>query len=165
MKTRVIPIRNISDVDAFAVEIYNFNGAYRCLYKRMEESSDSTFKKEFIERFNLNDILYRSLVSLITAQKKAKEEQDKEKQQIVDEIYEDISSGELTGWKAYKEFRRAKRLERSIKTDNVFGTKSLLQRITKECNKETRDYEKINKLKKEYREKRIQLIYVMGEAN
>ena len=80
MKTRNIPIRNISDADAFAVEVYNFNGAYRCLYKRIEESSDSTFKKEFIKRFNLNDILYRSLVSLITAQKKSKEEIDKEKQ-------------------------------------------------------------------------------------
>ncbi len=79
MKTRVIPIRNISDADAFNVEVYNFNSAYRCLYKRMEESSDSTFKKEFIKRFNLNDILYRSLVSLIIAQKKSKEERDKEK--------------------------------------------------------------------------------------
>lgn len=165
MKTRVIPIQQITDADAFSVEVYNFNGAYRCLYKRMEESSDSAFKKEFIERFNLNDILYRSLVSLINAQKKAKEKIDIEKQQIADEIYEDISTGEITGWEAFKEFRRAKRLEKSIKTDNVFGTKSLLRRITKECNKEIRDYDKINRLKKEYREKRIQPIYVMGEAN
>jgi len=87
MKTRNIPIRSISDADAFGVEVYNFNGAYRCLYKRIEESSDSAFKTEFIRRFNLNDILYRSLVSLIIAQKKAKEEQDKEKQQTVDDIY------------------------------------------------------------------------------
>ena len=165
MKTRNIPIRNISDADAFAVEVYNFNGAYRCLYKRIEESSDSTFKKEFIKRFNLNDILYRSLISLITAQKKAKEETDKEKQQVIDEIYEDISSGELSNWKAFREFRRAKHLERSIKSDNVFGTKSLLQQISRECNKETRDYKKIEKLKKEYKEKRIQPIFVMGEAN
>lgn len=167
MKTRNIPIRSISDADAFGVEVYNFNGAYRCLYKRIEESSDSAFKTEFIQRFNLNDILYRSLVSLIIAQKKAKEEQDKEKQQTVDDIYADISSGKLIGKNAFKEFRRAKRLERSLKSDNVFGTKSLLQQITKEYNKEeqTRDYNKISRLKREYKQKRIQPIYVMGEAN
>ena len=167
MKTRNIPIRSISDADAFGVEVYNFNGAYRCLYKRIEESSDSAFKTEFIRRFNLNDILYRSLVSLIVAQKKAKEEQDKEKQQTVEGIYADISSGNLTGKNAFKEFRRAKRLERSLKSDNVFGTKALLQQITKEFNKdkELRDYNKIDRLKREYRQKRIQPIYVMGEAN
>ena len=165
MKTRNLPILNISDADAFDVEVYNFNGAIRCLNKRIEESSDIVFKTEFIERFDLNDILYRSLVSLVKAQKKSKEEQDKEKLQIAEEIYEDISSGELSGSKAFKEFRRAKHLERSVKTDNVFGTKALLRRISKECNKEKRDYDKIDRLKKEYREKRIQPIYVMGEAN
>ena len=165
MKTRNIPIRSISDADAFGVEVYNFNGAYRCLYKRIEESSDSAFKTEFIQRFNLNDILYRSLVSLIIAQKKAKEECDKEKQQTIDGIYADISSGNLTRKNAFKEFRRAKRLERSLKSDNVFGTKALLQQITKEYNKETRNYDKIDSLKREYRQKRIQPIYVMGEAN
>ena len=165
MKTRNLPILNISDADAFDVEVYNFNGAIRCLNKRIEESSDIAFKTEFIERFDLNDILYRSLVSLVKAQKKSKEEQDKEKLQIAEEIYEDISTGELTGSKAFKEFRRAKRLERSVKTDNVFGTKALLQKISKECNKKTRNKDKIDRLKKEYSEKRIQPIYVMGEAN
>ena len=165
MKTRNLPILNISDADAFDVEVYNFNGAIRCLNKRIEESSDVAFKTEFIERFDLNDILYRSLVSVVKGQKKAKEEQDKEKLQIAEEIYEDISLGELSGSKAFKEFRRAKRLERSIKTDNVFGTKALLQKISKECNKKTRNKDKIDRLKKEYREKRIQPIYVMGEAN
>ena len=165
MKSRNLPILNISDADAFDVEVYNFNGAFCCLNKRIEESSDSAFKTEFIERFDLNDILYRSLVSLVKGQKKAKEEQDKEKLQIAEKIYEDISTGELTGSKAFKEFRRAKRFERSVKSDNVFGTKALLQKISKECNKEKRDYDKIDRLKKEYREKRIQPIYVMGEAN
>ena len=63
MKTRNVPIKNISGADAFSVEVYNFNGACRCLYKRIEESSDSAKKTDDFSnesRRQINNIWHKN---------------------------------------------------------------------------------------------------------
>jgi len=77
----------------------------------------------------------------------------------------DDLSEETDSRKRFKLQRKIRKKEKSLDNNPVFGKRSLLGQITRECNKEVRNEERLSKLLTEYRNNRIMPFVIEGEAN
>lgn len=162
MITLKLPIRKIENKAQIENKQYNYSGAFRTLYKRLEESADPNFINEIKHRFALNDIEYHSLKADATSFAKREQTEKKNKTNKIKEL-EEILFETTNTHKRFKIANRIAYLKRSLECSSVFGGRKLLRDITKACN--NRETDKYKTLKTKYTKNRILPFSVMGEAN
>lgn len=168
MITKKLKIVSISDEDLVKTKSNNYSYAFRFLLKTFDVSSDKKHINYVKNRFNLNDMEYRSLSSMVKA-KLVSIEVNKEKiieriNDLTDKLNNDTK---LTKRDKFKIFRKIQHLKYSVKSNCVFGGKSLLKKITREYNKkDNKDLSKLNDWLTEYRFIRNNMpFFSVGEAN
>jgi len=158
--TLKIKIKSFSNEKLIDDKIFMYTGCYNYLYKCFEQISDKQFFKETMLKFNVNDTELDSIVSQIKIKKDTEITNNKKKLNRIEELYKSIES--LNNNKnIFKWTQKIEFLKKSIKNNEVFGKRSLLQSITKDANKGIRDSKKI----REWKESRKRNIYIVGEAN
>jgi IS605 OrfB family transposase len=148
------------------------------VYSRLDESKDKTFYQEMKIKFSLNDIELRSIISKAEQIKNAFLSKVKKTQDEIDDLlnYLEEEKDKLSISKSEEKTKKIKknifRLERKlarkqklIKSDIVFGSRKLLQRLSFLNNNKTDNQKEIQEVKKEYTKKRLGSIFLMGEAN
>ena len=165
MTTKKLYIKHCEEVGFIKEKQTNYSYAFRRLYKMLEESADENFICEFKKTFSLNDMEYCSLVSDVKSFKKREQEEWDSKKKTVEKLNEKLKDDKLTKRKRFKILRRIAKLSSGIGRESTFGGRYLQKCITRECNKKTRDSEKINRLKKEFNDNRILPFMIVGEAN
>lgn len=131
----------------------------------LEESSDKDFIEQFQQTFGLTDIEYRSLVSDVKSFRKKEESTWDAKTEKIADLNEQLGGDSLSKRDRFKANRKIAHLSRGIGRKSTFGTLSLQQELTRECNKPHRNEEKIETLRRQLRQKRIYPFFVVGEAN
>ena len=162
MITLKLPIRSTDNGTFIERKQHNYSYAFRTLFKRLEEAADTDCVRDIMDRFELNDIEYRSLKADVMSFTKREQTLKTQKADTINELREKLETTEAPH-KRYKLFNRISRLRVSLNSRPVFGGRKLLQNITKACNKG--DKSKYNKLKAEYTQNRILPFSIMGEAN
>ena len=179
MITKVFKISEIIDPNNILIcKMENFCAALRFIYSRLDYYSQ--FKKgdpepkAVMNKFGLQSYEYEVIYRLAKAMKKSKEETDKLNQEKIDELQKEIDdkySYKQNKWLSKKEIaKREKRiaaLRKSINSDICFGSKSILRKITRECNKPKakQDEEKLQDLRTEYKDKRNHWLKITGETS
>lgn len=164
MKTLKLHIKSIDDKHLVSRKQKNYSFAYRNLFKQLEMCGDSAFVKDFKERFELTDIEFRSLKSDVETRFKMEKIRLDKVQSDIDDINEELET-ERNSRKRYKLLNKLAYRIRSLDSSPVFGSRSVLRYLTKECNKTNSDIDLIEKLRSEYKKKRILPFYVIGESN
>lgn len=166
MISRKLKITSINDEQFITNKVVNYSNAFRLLWKMLDESSDNVFIERFKERFKLSDIEYRSILAMAKARWNAFDESNKKKQDKIAELEKALSSdNDLPKRKKYKIFNKIAFLKRSLNSNIVFGGKSLLQELTRECNKDERNASKIEQLRSEWKNRRLMPFFITGEGN
>jgi hypothetical protein len=163
MKSIKLHIKHLSNPDLIIRDMNNYTNGFMLLYKMLDVSSDREFMERFKKRFNLTDIVYRSLVADVKSARNQDIANNNERIERIEELTEKLKETEAD--KRYKLYKKITELKRRLGKERTFGTLSKLRGITKECNKSEPDIERLNKLKDEYHKARIKPIYVIGEAN
>ena len=158
--TLKIKIKSLSNEKLIDDKIYMYTGCYNYLYKCFEQVEDKDFLNEIKLKFNINEIEIRSIVNQIKIKKDIEIINNRNKLNRIEELYKAIESSNnpknIFKWTNKIEF-----LKKSVKNNDVFGKRSLLQSITKDANKGIRNPKKI----KEWKESRKRKIFIIGEAN
>ena len=166
MITRKLHIEYLSNINFINEKCINFSYGFHLLYKRIEESNDPNFITYFKDRFKMNDIEYRSLLSKVKAFINSNKTNNNKKKDRISFLEDELSNNaNLSKKYKYKYFNKIQYLSKSIDNEPVFGGRTLLQEITREHNKVVKDINKINTLTTLFREKRILPLSLMGEAN
>ena len=165
MKTLKLHITHIEGEDFVREKQIRFSNALILVYNRLDESEDKNFTRCVMERFQLNDIEYRSVKSDAKAAREQDATRDKQFAERIQSISEDLLSNEVPYHKRFKMFNRIQRLQRRIGKPQVFGSVQTLRELTRECNKDERDDAKVDALRNLYHEKRVQPLFVIGEGN
>lgn len=164
MTTKKLYITSTTDDGYIRNKCIRYSCAFRSLYKQIELSADPDFIKAFKQRFLLNATEYNTLNGDVVSFVKREETRKKRITKRIEELQADIDhvSDIHRKWKLYN---RICSLKKSIGNGVVFGGRKTLQELTKECNRETKNVDKIESLRHEYHEKRVRPFVVMGEAN
>jgi len=158
--TLKIKIKSLSNEKLIDDKIFMYTGCYNYLYKCFEQVEDKDFLNEVKEKFNINEIELRSIISQIKVKKDIEIVNNKKKLNRIEELYKSIKESNNSK-NIFKWIQKIEFLKKSIKNNEVFGKRFLLQSITKDANKGIRDSKKI----KEWKESRKRNIYIIGEAN
>ena len=137
-----------------------YTGCYNYLYKCFEQISDKQLFKETMLKFNVNDTELDSIVNQIKIKKDIEITNNKKKLNRIEELQKSIESSNNSK-NIFKWINKIEFLKKSIKNNEVFGKRSLLQSITNDANKGIRDQQKIQ----EWKESRKRNIFIIGEAN
>ncbi len=165
MKTLKLHITHLEDKDFVREKQIRFSNALILVYNRLDECDDKNFIRCVMERFQLNDIEYRSVKAAAKAAREQDATRDKQFAERIQSISEDLLNNEVPYHKRFKMFNRIQRLQRRIGKPQVFGSVQTLRELTRECNKDERDEVKIEQLRNLYHEKRVQPLFVIGEGN
>ena len=158
--TLKIKIKSLSNEKLIDDKIFLYSGCYNYLYKCFESSKDNKFIYETRNKFNLCDLEIDSIISQIKIKKDIEIINNKKKFNRIKELQKSIKSSNNSK-NIFKWVNKIEFLKKSIKNNEVFGKRSLIQSITKDANKGIRDQKKI----KEWKESRKRNIYVIGESN
>ena len=158
--TLKIKIKSLSNEELIDNKIFMYTGCYNYVYKCFEQISDKQFFKETMLKFSINDTELDSIVSQIKVKKDIEITNNKKKLNRIEELYKSIEKSDNSK-NIFKWINKIEFLKKSIKNNEVFGKRSLLQSITKDANKGIRNPKKIQ----EWEESRKRNIYVVGEAN
>lgn len=163
MKSIKLHITHLSDPTIVEEAQRQYTHAFMLLYNMFDKASGKEFVERFMQRFNLTDIGYDSLVQEVKqAIKQDKSNDDDRKERITMLELKLLGAKPKDKVKIYKSMAKTKRRLGKART---FGGVSLLQDLTRECNKPDRDPERIAELRDAYRKARVKPVYVMGEAN
>jgi hypothetical protein len=165
LKTLKLHITRLEGEDFVREKQVRFSNALILVYNRLDESEDKNFTRCVMERFQLNDIEYRSVKSDATAARNQDATRDKQFAERIQSISEDLFNNEVPYHKRFKLFNRIQQMQRRIGKPQVFGSVQTLRELTRECNKDGRDEAKVEQLRKQYHEKRVQPLFVIGEGN
>ena len=168
MVTKKLKIVSISDMDLVKTKSNNYSYAFRFLFKTFDMSSDKNHINYVKDRFNLNDIEYRSLSSMVKAKLESIITNKKNITDRINDLTDKLNNDtKLSKRDKFKIFRKIQHLKRSINSDCVFGGKSLLRKIAREYNKkDKKDLSKLNNWLAEYRFNRNNMpFFSIGEAN
>ena len=113
----------------------NYTYAYHTAYNRADEVEDSGFKKYIMERFNMTDIEYRSLVSSVTGQKSSELTRKEKYEAEINECLEQLQDKDITKKERFDLTRKIANKKRSIERYQTYGTLGLMRGLTKEHNK------------------------------
>ena len=147
-----------------------FSYAFRKGYKFYSNNSVE-LEKYLKSKFNLTDIESRSVVSKVKAQFDANSLNKKDKEERILDITEQIEKLKSEKKKKYKIrerfklIKKLKKLDKFLSHDIVFGTKTALRKISFLSNFKDDRLDELNKFLIEYQERRMQEIYLIGEAN
>jgi len=158
--TLKIKIKSLSNEKLIEDKIFMYTGCYNYLYKCFEQVEDKDFLNEVKLKFNINEIELRSIISQIKVKKDIEITNNKKKLNRIEEFYKSIESSNNSK-NIFKWIQKIEFLKKSIKNNEVFGKRSLLQSITKDANKRISDSKKI----KQWKESRKRNIFIIGEAN
>ena len=158
--TLKIKIKSFSNEKLIDDKIFMYTGCYNYTYKCFEQVGDKDFFKDTMLKFNVNDTELDSIVNQIKVKKDIEINNNKKKLNRIEELEKSIeesnNSKNIFKWTQKIEF-----IKKSIKNNEVFGKRSLLQSITKDANKGIRNPKKIQ----EWKESRKRNIFIIGEAN
>ena len=158
-------ITRLENEDFVREKQVRFSNALVLLYNRLDESEDKDFIRRVMERFQLNDIEYRSVKASAKAAREQDLTRDKQLQERIQSISQDLLNDEVPYHKRFKMSNRIQRIKRRIGKPQVFGGVETLRELTRECNKSERDEAKIDVLRSLYHDKRLQPLFVVGEGN
>lgn len=168
MITRKFNIVNNNDRHFIKKKVENYSYAVKLMWKMLEEASNKDFIDKFKNRFNLNDIEYRSLKSSVEAKYNALKKNNENKLNEINDLeYKLTNNNKLTKRDKYKIFNKIAFLKQSIDNNIVFGGRNLLQKITREYNKKSnKNLNNLNHYINEYQYKRNNIpFFIVGEAN
>ena len=165
MTTKKLHITELSDTGFIREKMERYSHAFRLLHKMVDESSDKAFMERFKERFMLNDIEYRSIVAEVKSFRKREQTENEKNVEKIEELEELLTKAETPKRKRFNTLKKLSYLKRSLTREVTFGGLDLIRRITRECNKEYKDMEKIMELKDEFHQRRVMPLHVIGEAN
>lgn len=148
-----------------------YSYALRKLYKHIDKIDDKKFVEDICNKFNLNDIEYRSVLS----QAKMKFEQTQtnkiEKEESIMFLHKEMSElkkaekSEQNTRAKFKTHNKLKHKETSLSKDIVFGTKTVLRKLSYLNNYKEEKVEEITKTKAEFIANRLYPLFLIGEAN
>ena len=185
MKTIVYKVKSCSDPEFIESKLNEYSYCTRLIYKKLEESTDKNFLDYCKDRFSLNDIEIRSIVSNATQIKNSFISKIKKTEEEIIDLLIDIEElkvkiDKLKGLKVtvtrtkklkklkkqvFNLKRKLARKQRFIKSDVVFGSRKLLKDISYLSNNKELNFGKIKDKKESYLNKRNGTISLMGEAN
>lgn len=182
MKTYKLDIKSISNTQYIEEKQIQYSHAMRTMYKSFNKLDDSEYIKFIKNKFNLNDIEYRSIRSQFEtkfAQIKTNKSNLENEIILLEEKIKELRKIEKRTSEQTKDLFKAKgKLDNktsSLSNDIVFGTRSVLSYYTHLCNKirsfdvNSEDYNKTLKILNdklfEYKQNRINNIYLLGESN
>ena len=161
----------IDNINLIDLKLNQYTYGRNFLYKTFDQHEDKNHIEYIKNRFNLNDIEYRSLVSIIKSNKNSLETINDKKLKRIESLTEYLNilkeKEKLTKKDKYnikKTIEKINYLNKSITNNVVFGSRKALQDLTKAHNNKKSTNE-ILKKKSIYQNKRIQDIYIIGEAN
>jgi len=143
----------------------NYSYAFRKLYVNFNKSKDVTFLKGLREKYELSDYELKGL--LINVQTKIKQvvtEKSKIENDIIFIQKELLKDGLTTRYK-FKLNKKLNLLNQRLSKNLTFGSKKLLQRISFLSNNVEKNKKELISLKKQYKEKRLLPIYLVGSKN
>jgi hypothetical protein len=185
LKTIVYKVKSCSDPEFIESKLNEYSYCTRLIYKKLEESTDKNFLDYCKDRFSLNDIEIRSIVSNATQIKNSFISKIKKTEEEIIDLLIDIEElkvkiDKLKGLKVtvtrtkklkklkkqvFNLKRKLARKQRFIKSDVVFGSRKLLKDISYLSNNKELNFGKIKDKKESYLNKRNGTISLMGEAN
>ena len=129
--------------------------AYHYCYKTYDESCDDSYEERIKSRFGLNDIECRSVMSDVKSDREKELTQKENKQKRIEELEQELEKVSNKG-KVFRITQKIAFLKQSIENNVVWGSRKLLQSITRESNKkgDERDEDKLAELKKQFTERR-----------
>jgi IS605 OrfB family transposase len=146
----------------------NYSYAFRKLYN-YKDIPTKEFLKKLSKKYNLSQFELGCIKIDVDTKKKQHETQIKKDKKKIISIEEDIKKLKNKKYtiqnkrKIFHLKKTLKRIKTNLNKDIVFGSKSLLNDISKAHNKN--DFEKAFKLKEEYKLKRILPILYLGSLN
>ena len=166
MITFKLPTLEIDDIEFILGKQDEHSWAYHYCYKTYDESCDDSYEERIKSRFGLNDIECRSVMSDVKSDREKELTQKENKQKRIEELEQELEKVSNKG-KVFRITQKIAFLKQSIENNVVWGSRKLLQSITRESNKkgDERDEDKIAELKNQFRERHQRCVYIMGEAN
>lgn len=190
MKTLKLHYNNCSDSTYIYTKRRTFGFAFRYIYNRLDEVADDAFIVYCKNRFKLNDIELRSIILRVKMTRNSFDDKKKKTTIEIEEIKELINelktkivklenqknNGKKRDERRLNKIKELKKAifklnrkiavkERFLKSEIVFGSKTLLRRLGYLSNDKVKNRKQITETKKTYDEKRLPEIYLMGEAN
>ena len=140
------------------------------LYKHFHTINSNELESYVMTKFNMNTVEARSLINEVSTLFKRNQTQ-KNKLALrlleIDELLKELNSKENKTKKDRRDlnnlYKKKNKLNKSLCSDVVFGSKNILQKISHLSN--TNDTTKLNNYKEQYKENRLDNIYILGEAN
>jgi IS605 OrfB family transposase len=159
-KLKIIEADNINLI----VDYQNrYSFAFRKMFKNSKSLKNKEFKNRIKKEFKINDYIYWSIVEQIETKIKQiiefKNQNIKKQESIKKELEICIDKTLI-----FKLNSKLQELENSLSKDIVFGGKQLLKQISFLSNNKELNKDKIEKLKQEYKDKRLLPIYLHGCA-
>ena len=164
MITLKLHMTSCSDEQFIHHKISMFSYAVIHTYNAVELVEDKSFEKFLSNKFKLNAIEYDSVVSKAKAIRSSEDSNRKNKEDRIEYLKEKLSKEKVPS-KRYKIWKKINYLECHLEKKCSFGTKDLQRRLTREYNKAERNEEKIAKLSKQFKDKRLMPFFIVGEAN
>ena len=169
MQTIKLHIKSISDVKFIVNKQQMYSYAVRKIYKHMDKVEDKVFIEFICNKFNLNDIEYRSILSQakiklaqVQTNKIEKEEKIMLLYKEINELRKDDKNRIRIKFKAHNNLKKE---ERNLSKDIVFGTKAVLQKLSYLNNYKTEKAEEIKSEKIKFSNNRLYPFFLIGEAN
>lgn len=132
-------------------KMYNFTGAYRTIYNRLDETVDKDFQKWIKERFSLTDIEYRTVCSVAKSARNGFDEIIEELKERTKELTDIINDCNQKPEHRFASFRERAKLLKVINADNItFGGRDNIRRLTRQHNLINNVEEELVLLNKEY---------------
>ena len=165
MVTLKLSILEIDDIMFILGKQDDHTCAYHYCYKTYDESCDDSYEERIKSRFGLNDIECRSVMSDVKSDREKELTQKENKQKRIEELEQELEKVSNKG-KVFRITQKIAFLKQSIENNVVWGSRKLLQSITRESNKkgDERDENKIAELKKQFTERRRRCVFIMGDA-
>lgn len=165
MKTLKLKINSISDEKKFSSRIRSFSSAIIYLYNAIDLSSDDNFIKQFCSKYHLDRAEYTSVTTKAKALRNAELTRKEQNQLKLQGLLEDIEKVHSKK-KRLRMWKKINKLTYHSDNKASFGGKSIQRELTKEYNKTSdRDLAKIERLTKQFKEKRQIGYYSVGEGN
>lgn len=171
MQTIKIKIKVCSDNQFVKNKQIEYSCAFRKLYSNIDLIKESSYLNSIKDKFNLNDIELRSIVSEVNAKfnqvNTAKAKLENEIINLQNDItyIKSLTKSNKNNRKLYKLTNKLNYKSNSLSKDIVFGGKSTLTRLSFLNNDKANNISEIDNLKLEYVNNRNLPLSVLGEAN
>lgn len=168
MITLKLNIKHLSDTDFVFNKQLQYSYAFRKIYKNLDKIKDLDYLKYLKNKFNLNDIELRSVISEVQTKFNQTQTNKIQCEEKILEISEEIKKLKESKSNIRKIFKLNHKLEKtnnSLSKDITFGGKINLKKISFLNNNIKDNLELINDIKYKYQQNRILPISLLGEAN